>query len=50
MNIPDLLNGPWALSEAALLQMQQIYLSHLLGDVPDFAAIEAELGRPLDRK
>ena len=50
MNIPDLLHAPWAITEARLIQMQEIYMAHLHKKKPDFEAIEKALGKPLDRK
>lgn len=43
----DLLNAPWAIEPAKLLEMQAIYATHLRGEKIDIEAIEARLGRPL---
>lgn len=47
MTLVDLLRSPWAIVPDRLLEMQAIYAQHLAGEVPDIAAIEAKLGRPL---
>lgn len=47
MTLSDLLTGPWALAPAKLRELQDIYAAHLQGQVPDIAAIEARMGRPL---
>ncbi len=47
MNLIDFLNAPWAITESALEQMQQIYAMHMRGDKIDVPAIEARLGRSL---
>jgi signal peptide peptidase SppA len=42
------LNGtPWAITTEMFSEIQNIYRAHTDGKVPDIAAIEAQLGRPL---
>jgi ClpP class serine protease len=43
----DLLISPWAIEPQRLLELQALYAAHVRGEVPDIAAIEARLGRPL---
>ena len=50
MKITDVLNAPWAIEPAKLLEIQGIYETHLRGDKIDIAAVEASIGRPLDNK
>lgn len=50
MKITDVLNAPWAIEPAKLLEIQGIYETHLRGEKIDIAAVEASLGRPLDNK
>lgn len=50
MKITDVLNAPWAIEPAKLLEIQGIYETHLRGEKIDIAAIEASIGRPLDNK
>lgn len=47
MNLIDLLSSPWAVLPERLLEMQEIYAAHMRGEIPDIAAVEARLGRPL---
>lgn len=47
MKVLDVLHSPWAIQPAKLLEIQGIYLAHSRGEVPDFAALEARLGKPL---
>lgn len=47
MDIIDLLSSPWAITPEKLLEIQAIYAAHVRGEIPDYAAIEARLGRPL---
>lgn len=47
MNIADFLTSPWAIIPDKLIEMQEIYRTHLKGDKIDLEAIEARLGRPL---
>ena len=50
MTLSDLLAGPWALAPDKLHELQAIYAAHLAGEVPDLAAIEARIGKPLANK
>ncbi len=50
MKITDVLNAPWAIDPAKLLEIKGIYETHLRGDKIDIAAVEASIGRPLDNK
>jgi ClpP class serine protease len=45
--LADLLIAPWAIEPQRLLELQSLYAAHVRGEVPDIAAIEARLGRPL---
>lgn len=47
MDILTLLSSPWAITPEKLLEIQSIYSAHMRGEIPDYAAIEARLGRPL---
>lgn len=47
MKLLDVLNSPWAITEGKLLEIQEIYRSHLQGPKIDIAAVEARIGRPL---
>lgn len=47
MKILDILNAPWAIEPAKLLEIRAIYATHLRGDKIDIAAVEQRLGRPL---
>lgn len=50
MTLVDFLCSPWAIMPERLLEIQQIYATHLKGDKIDLEAIEARLGRPLDNE
>lgn len=50
MKLLDLLLSPWAIDPARLLEIQEIYTTHLKGDKIDLEAIEARLGRPLSNE
>jgi signal peptide peptidase SppA len=47
MTVLDVLNAPWAILPDKLLQIAEIYETHLRGDKADIAAIEARIGKPL---
>ena len=47
MKLLDVISAPWAIEPAMLIEIQQIYASHLKGPKIDIAAVEARLGRPL---
>jgi signal peptide peptidase SppA len=38
---------PWAITPEMLLEIERIYNDHLAGKLPDFKAIEAQIGKPL---
>ncbi len=48
MRLLDVINAPWAIEPAKLLEIQGIYATHLRGDKIDIAGVESRLGRPLD--
>jgi signal peptide peptidase SppA len=48
MRLIDLVSGPWALMPEQLVELQNIYVTHLRGDKIDIGAIESRLGRKLD--
>lgn len=47
MTLIDLLQSPWAIEPAKLLEIQAVYATHLRGEKIDLEALEAKLGRPL---
>jgi capsid assembly protease len=50
MNIIDVLNSPWAIAPEKYAEIRDLYQRHAHGDKVDIAAVEAQLGRPLDNK
>ena len=48
MKILDVLNSPWAIIPEKLIEIQNIYFTHLRGEKIDIKAIEAQIGKPLD--
>jgi len=50
MKVPDVLSSPWAIMPEKLVEIQEIYITHLKGEKIDIAGIEAKLGRQLDNK
>jgi signal peptide peptidase SppA len=50
MNILAILNSPWAILPDNYLEIREIYLRHSRGEKPDIAAIQAQLGRPLQNE
>lgn len=50
MTLSDLIGGLWAITPAQLLEIQAIYATHLRGEKIDIPAVEARLGRPLQRE
>ncbi len=50
MKLLDVLNAPWAIDPAKLLEIQGIYATHLRGDKIDIAAVEQRLGHKLDNQ
>lgn len=47
MTLIDFLSSPWAITESALEQLQEIYAMHTRGEKIDVAGVEARLGRTL---
>lgn len=47
MKLLDVLTAPWAILPDKLLEIQEIYTTHLRGEKIDLRAVEARLGRPL---
>ena len=50
MRLIDILTAPWAIVPEKLLEIQEIYRTHLRGEKIDLAGIEARIGRPLDNE
>lgn len=50
MQILDVLTSPWAIQPEKLLEIQNIYATHLRGDKIDIAAVEQRIGRPLSNE
>jgi signal peptide peptidase SppA len=50
MKVIDVINSPWAIIPEKLVEIQEIYITHLRGEKIDLAAIEARLGRQLDSR
>lgn len=50
MKILDIVNGPWAIYPPNLQEIVGIYSTHLRGEKIDLKALEAQLGRPIERK
>lgn len=50
MKILDIVTSPWAIMPEKLVEIQEIYITHLRGEKIDLAPIEAALGRPLDNR
>lgn len=46
----ELLNQPWAIVPAKLIEIQDIYYAHLRGERADIAALEAAAGRSFDNE
>lgn len=47
MRVIDILTSPWAIDPPKLIEIRDIYTTHLRGDKIDIKGIEAKLGRPL---
>jgi len=47
VKILDVLTAPWAIMPDKLIEIQNIYATHLRGEKIDLKALEAQLGRPL---
>ena len=50
MKILDILNSPWAITPPALMEIAEVYKTHLRGDKIDIPTVEARLGRSLDNE
>jgi capsid assembly protease len=50
MEMIDVLNAPWAISQEKYAQIRDLYIRHAHGERIDIAAVEAEMGRKLDNK
>jgi len=50
MQLLDVLNAPWAIVPEKLLEIREIYFTHLRGEKIDVRAIEARLGQPLNNQ
>jgi signal peptide peptidase SppA len=50
MKIFDILTSPWAIIPDNLLEIQEIYATHLRGEKIDIKAVEAAIGKPLDNE
>jgi len=50
MKLLDILTSPWAIVPEKLIEIQNIYFTHLRGEYIDIKAIEAQLGKPLENK
>jgi signal peptide peptidase SppA len=50
MNVIDILNSPWAIAPDQYAEIRDLYERHAHGDKVDIAALEAQLGRPLDKQ
>jgi signal peptide peptidase SppA len=47
MTVLEIINSPWLITPEKLLEIRAIYAAHMRGEIPDLAAIEARIGRPL---
>ena len=50
MKLLDVLTAPWAIVPDKLLEIQNIYATHLRGEKIDLRAVEAQLGKPLQNE
>ncbi len=50
MKILDIVTSPWAIMPEKLVELQEIYITHLRGEKIDIASVEARLGRPLSNE
>lgn len=50
MKILDVLGSPWAIVPDKLIEIQNIYATHLRGEKIDLKAVEAKIGRPLQNE
>jgi capsid assembly protease len=50
MRLIDVVTSPWAISPDKLLEIREIYQTHLRGEKIDIKAVEARIGRPLNNE
>ena len=50
MTIIDVLNSPWAIAPEKYAEIRDLYERHAHGDKVDIAALEAQLGRPVEKQ
>jgi len=50
MKIIDLLTSPWAIIPSKLIEIVEIYNTHLKGEKIDLKIVEAQMGKPLNRE
>ena len=50
MDILSVLNSPWAILPDKYAEIRDLYDRHAHGDKVDIAAVEAQLGRPMDKQ
>ena len=50
MKILDILTSPWAIVPSKLVEIVEIYNTHLKGEKIDVKIIEAQIGKPLNRE
>jgi len=50
MKLLDIVTSPWAIMPEKLVEIQEIYITHLRGEKIDLAGVEAKLGRPLNNE
>ena len=50
MKLLEIVNSPWAIKPDKLVEIREIYQTHLKGEKIDLKPIEAALGRPLENK
>jgi signal peptide peptidase SppA len=50
MQLLDVLNAPWAIVPEKLLEIREIYFTHLRGEKIDLRGVEARLGQPLNNQ
>lgn len=50
MKLLDILTAPWAIVPEKLIEIQNIYYTHLRGEKIDIKTIEAQIGKPLENK
>ena len=50
MKLLDVVTSPWAIAPNKLIEIRNIYLTHLRGDKIDIKGIEARIGKPLNNE